>query len=126
MVFRTKMTKDFNYLFGDSNAIDEFDLVLEKRDAGLKAGFAEKADNSKDIFHLERLYEKQKSYVLNLFQKNYVFSDAYLDMIYKQFPEMFPLKSDMKNLLYLMDLTKKEWGKRALAKLTHDISKEME
>lgn len=126
MVFRTKMTKDFNYLFGDSNAIDEFDLVLEKRDAGLKAGFAEKADNSKDIFHLERLYEKQKSYVLNLFRKNYVFSDAYLDMIYKQFPEMFPLKSDMKNLLYLMDITKKEWGKRALAKLTHDISKEME
>lgn len=126
MMFRTKMTKDFNYLFGDSNAIDEFDLVLEKRDGGLNAEFAEKADNAKDIFHLEGLYDKQKSYVLNLFRKNYVFSDAYLDTIYKEFPEMFPLRSDMKNLLYLMDITKAEWGKRALAKLTHDISKEME
>lgn len=126
MIFRTKMTKDFNYLFGDSNAIDEFDLVLEKKDAGLNAEFVEKIENSKDIFHLKGLYDMQKSYVLNLFRKNYVFSDAYLDTIYKEFPEMFPLRSDMKNLLYLMDITKKEWGKRALAKLTHDISKEME
>lgn len=125
MMFKTKMTQDINYLFGDSNAIDEFELVLETKSTGLNAEFTEKAENSKEIFHLEELYDKQKSYVLNLLQKNYVFSDAYLDTIYKQFPEMFPLKSDMKNLLYLMDITKKKWGERTLAKLTHDISKEM-
>ena len=123
--FKTKMKRDFNYLFGERSAIDEFEVVLETENMKMNSVFAEKVENSKNTFHLKELYNEHKDYILYLFWKNYVFSDEYLDMIEKEFPEMFPLKSDMENLLYLMDITKEEWGKRVLSKLTHDISQEM-
>lgn len=121
--FKTKMKEDFNYLFGERDAIDEFEVDMDVKNVNLK--LANKVDNSIKIFHLRELYNEHKDYILYLFWKNYVFNEEYLDTICKEFPDMFPLKSDMENLLYLMDITKEAWGKRTLSKLTHDISREM-
>lgn len=123
MGFKTRMKSDINYLFGERDALGEFEIELDIRNENPK--LAQKADHSKNIFHLEKLYNEHKDYILYLFWKNYVFSEEYLEGICKEFPDMFPLKSDMENLLYLMDITKEAWGKRTLSKLTHDISREM-
>lgn len=121
--FKTKMKGDFNYLFGERDAIDEFEVELDMGNVDPK--LAQKVTHSINIFHLKELYNEHKDYILYLFWKNYVFSEKYLDEICKEFPDIFPLKSDMENLLYLMDITKEAWGKRTLSKLTHDISREI-
>lgn len=121
--FKTEMKGDFNYLFGGREAIDEFEIEFDMGDVNPK--LAQKAIHSIEIFHLKELYNGHKDYILDLFWKNYVFSEEYLDTICKEFPEMFQSKSDMENLLYFMDITKEAWGKRVLGKLTHDISREM-
>ena len=63
---------------------------------------------------MTELYNEHKDYVLYLYRKRYMFSDEYLQMIAGRFDEL-------KGLLYLMDLDKEQWGRRPLAKLTHDI-----
>ena len=74
-----------------------------------------------DVFHLTELYNEHKDYVLYLYRKRYMFSDEYLQMICDTFPEMAGRVDELKGLLYLMDLEKEQWGRRPLAKLTHDI-----
>ena len=74
-----------------------------------------------EVFHLTELYNEHKDYVLYLYRKRYMFSDEYLQMICDTFPEMAGRFDELKGLLYLMDLDKEQWGRRPLAKLTHDI-----
>ena len=38
---------------------------------------------------------------------------------------MFSSEKDVKTLMYLMDISKENWGRRSLCKLTHDIDKEI-
>lgn len=70
---------------------------------------------------MTELYNEHKDYVLYLYRKRYMFSDEYLQMICDTFPEMAGRFDELKGLLYLMDLEKEQWGRRPLAKLTHDI-----
>ena len=70
---------------------------------------------------MTELYNEHKDYVLYLYRKRYMFSDEYLQMICDTFPEMAGRFDELKGLLYLMDLDKEQWGRRPLAKRTHDI-----
>ena len=125
VVFRTKMITGFNYLLGDKNAIDDFEVLLEPVNKELKEEFLEKLENSKKHFHLLELYNGHKDYILYLFRKNYVFSADYLELLCQQFPYMFSNKEDIKHLMYLMEIDKEHWGRNSLSKLTHDIDLEM-
>lgn len=125
VVFRTKMLTGFNYLLGDKNAIDDFEVLLEPVTEELEDEFLERLENSKKYFHLLELYNGHKDYILYLFRKNYVFSADYLELLCQQFPDMFSNKEDIKHLMYLMEIDKEHWGRNSLAKLTHDIDLEM-
>lgn len=39
----------------------------------------------------------------------------------KNFPSAFDSMDDLKNMVYFNYLDEKDWGKRILAKLTHDL-----
>lgn len=97
------------------------DIMNPNIDAQIK----KKGENSEKTFHLEELYRKHKDYVLDLFKMNYVFSDAYLQAIYSQFSNIFNSYEEVRNLLYLKNLDKSQWGKRSLTKLTHDIDRQI-
>lgn len=43
-----------------------------------------------------------------------------------QFPELFSSEEELQGLVFMSDLRKDNWGKRPLAKLTHDIYVELE
>lgn len=120
-MFRVKAKKGLNHLMGIATALDEFDISLDIMNPNLDAQIKKKGENSDDVFHLTELYKKHKDYVLDLFKMNYVFSDEYLQSIYSQFSNMFNSYEEVRNLLYLKSLDKSQWGKRSLAKLTHDI-----
>ena len=80
---------------------------------------------SDKVFHLTQLYNRHKDYVLYLYRKRYIFTDDYLRTICKNFPDMAGSDKELKGLLYLMDLDKGQWGRRSLAKLTHDIDQQI-
>lgn len=120
VMFRTKAKNGLTYLTGCPSAENEFSIELEETDS-ITPELKEKVKNSKEVFHLTGLYNEHKDYVLYLYRKRYMFSDEYLQMICDSFPEMAGKLDELKGLLYLMDLEKEEWGRRPLAKLTHDI-----
>lgn len=120
VMFRTKAENGLTYLTGCPSAEDEFSIELEETDS-ITPELQEKVQKSKDVFHLTQLYNEHKDYVLYLYRKRYMFSDEYLQMICDSFPEMAGKFDELEGLLYLMDLEKEQWGRRPLAKLTHDI-----
>lgn len=120
VLFRTKAENGLAYLTGCPSAQDEFSISLEEKE-GIAQELREKVENSDEVFHLTELYNEHKDYVLYLYRKRYMFSDEYLQMICDTFPEMAGRFDELKGLLYLMDLEKEQWGRRPLAKLTHDI-----
>lgn len=120
VMFRTKAENGLTYLTGCPSAEDEFSIELEETDS-ITPELLEKVQKSKDVFHLTQLYNEHKDYVLYLYRKRYMFSDEYLQMICDSFPEIAGKFDELKGLLYLMDLEKEQWGRRPLAKLTHDI-----
>lgn len=124
-MFRTECETGLTYLTGNMHAVDEFRLVLEMLNPELNSEMQEKIKNSDEAFHLTELYNKHKDYVLYLFRKNYIFSEEYLETLYMEFSELFETFEDAKNMMYLMDIDKEQWGRRSLGKLTHDIDCEI-
>lgn len=123
--FETRYESGFRYLFGNKNAIDEFKLILNPDNGNLDEQYRIKVKNAMEQFNLEELYQGHKDYVLNLFRKNYIFSDAYIEMLCREFPDILTSREEVKSLLYLMDIGKSHWGERVLGKLTHDIDWEI-
>lgn len=123
-VFITKPETGVNYLTGNQDALDEFSVKLQVADS-LSKELREKIRQSDEAFNLTALYNQHKDYILYLFWKKYVFSDEYLQMLLESFPEVFHSLQDVKSMIYLMDIEQPQWGRRSLAKLTHDIDLEM-
>lgn len=48
-------------------------------------------------------------------------TEEYLEQLVKSFPSAFDSMDDLKNMVYFNYLDEKDWGKRILAKLTHDL-----
>lgn len=125
VVFRTEAKTGFSYLTGCQNSLDEFDVVLDIADDSLPENLQAKVRQSDIQFHLTHLYNLHKDYILYLFWKNYVFSDEYLEILCKTFNIAFASLQEAKSMMYLMDIDKEQWGRRPLAKLTHDIDMEI-
>ena len=124
-VFHTKPEKGLRYLTGCQDTQDEFSVTLDIVDSSLPAELQKRIGRSKDLFHLVQLYNKHKDYILYLFWKNYIFRDEYLQMLCDEFPTVFHSLQDVKTMMYMMDIDPAQWGRRPLAKLTHDIDREI-
>ena len=123
-VFLTKPETGLGYLTGNQEALDEFSVELKFTD-GLSKDLTDRIRNSDELFKLTRLYNHHKDYILYLFWKNYVFSKKYLEELCEEFPEVFHSFEDAKSIMYLMDISQAQWGRRSLGKLTHDIDMEI-
>ena len=127
-VFRAKNHKDdiISLLTGTKEAKYKFDLVLERQESCKDESLSKRADASIRTLALRDLYQAHKDYVADLFYQRYVFTDDLLDDIKKQFPDLFGSREDVKRMLFLMDSSPEKWGQRPLAKLTHDIEKQID
>lgn len=67
------------------------------------------------------LYEKHSDYIRNILQAKQIYTEEYLEQLVKNFPSAFDSMDDLKNMVYFNYLDEKDWGKRILAKLTHDL-----
>ena len=80
--------------------------------------------NTWEMLKLGPLYEKHSDYIRNILQAKHIYSEEYLDQLMKNFPGMFKSMDDLKNTVYFNYLDEENWGRRILAKLTHDLEVE--
>lgn len=80
-----------------------------------------KIERQKDILHLEKLYNMHRDYACDIALNKYINSEDRVNEILAKFPELFASKDDVLRVMYMNDIQKDGWGKRSLAKFTHDI-----
>lgn len=117
--------KNIRFINGNADSYS-LDLVPSSQTT-LPASEIKRITDTYEIFRLAELYQKHKDYVNELIQKSVVFTPSHIQAVYKQFKgTLFNNPEDARKMLlgnyYLLD----ELEKRPLAKLTRDISIELE
>ena len=126
---------------------DNFEIDLEKG-AG-DANALNRAENTIDMFALRELYQSHKPYVASLYKMRYIYTEKLCEDFLTQCPEAFskilsmkPIDGILRNLeekeqikaaaaylktmLLLINYQPENWTKTPLAKLTYDISREID
>lgn len=79
-----------------------------------------------EVFNLESLYAEHKDIVSELLQKRVIYSDSYIDELFKQYEgTLFKNREDLLRLITCGYVTDEDIGKRPLSKLIKDISQEL-
>jgi len=120
--------------FDDINKEIKFSLKLKNINFYyLTTGFnieiqtnSEKAQNHKDVFNLESLYNEHKDIILELIQKKYMYDESYLDELTRKYEGiLFKNKEDLMRLISGGYICEDEINKRPLSKLIKDISEQL-
>lgn len=84
-----------------------------------------KIKNAVTIFKLEELYSKHSDYVRDILRTAHIYSDDYFEGLVTQYPDLFKSKKEARDFVFFNYLEERDWGKRVLAKLTHDIAQKV-
>ena len=127
--FHTTLKSAAGYLMGDMVSPDDFAVEIQRDPA---AGPVSDPDYEKRVqtsirkFGLDVLYrQSHNAYVCDIFEQRYIFSDAYLDALMDSFPDLFESREEARRLLYMKRYDADALGASPLAKLTHDIDREI-
>lgn len=93
---------------------------------GLAEETRHRIECSAKCLKIEELYSQHSDYVRDILRTSYIYSDVYFEELVAAYPYFFSDKRDAKNLVFFNYLQENDWGKRVLAKLTHDIAEEVE
>ncbi len=86
----------------------------------------QKAKNSIEVFNLNNLYNHHKDIVLELIQKDVIYSDSYLDELLQEYAgTLFKNREDLQRLVSCGYMSDEDINKRPLSKLIKDISTEL-
>lgn len=107
------------YLRGVS---DKFEVSIKNEEEILKY----QVDNQNSRLHITDLYNEHKDYIKDIFKNFHINTDKRMEELLHTFPDIFSNKEEVRNLMYMNDIRKENWGKRPLAKLTYDIYTELE
>lgn len=123
--FETSIKGDVRYLIGEDK---DFTLSINKRKDKYRTNKLERANNSNEIFKLDKVYQSHKGYVEELFEKAYKYNEVWRDDIndiFKNEDSLFIDKKELFEFAFGKNLTPEEYSKRPLAKLTRDILDEL-
>lgn len=98
----------------------EYRVELKYAD-GIASDLRMQIENSWKAFKLEELYEQHSDYIRDILRTKYIYNDEYFESLVAEFPSLFSNADEAKNLVFLNYLDEQDWGKRILAKLTHDL-----
>lgn len=76
------------------------------------------------LFKLEDLYSKHSDYIRDILRTAYIYNDDYFEGLAVQYSNLFHSKQEAQDFVFFNYLDEADWGKRVLAKLTHDIAEE--
>lgn len=81
--------------------------------------------NQDKALHLTELYNEHKDYIADIFKSFHINTGKRVEELLLQFPDIFSTREEVRSLMFMNDIRKESWGKRPLAKLTHDIYMEI-
>jgi len=106
--------------FRESN----IELLIEKKKNTRKV--RKKINNYEKVLNISTLYENHKDIVVELLQKQMIYSDSYIDELFEQYEgTLFRNREDILRLVTCGYVSDEEIGKRPLSKLIKDISQEL-
>lgn len=103
-------------------AADRYKVKI-KYSGDIDAGLKSRIEHAVDTFEIEELYSNHGDYIRDLLRTAYIYNDDYFSGILAQYPNLFHNKQEAQNFVFLNYLGENDWGKRVLAKLTHDMAK---
>lgn len=101
-------------------AATKYEIKLQYKD-GMDPYLKKRIEQAFKIFKLEDLYSKHSDYIRDILRTAYIYHDDYFEELVIQYPNLFHNKQEARDLVFFNYLEEKDWGKRVLAKLTHDI-----
>ena len=105
-----------------SGKSDKFSIVL-KMTKSADESFEKKMTNQIRRLNLDKLYQSHKDYVIDIIRVHYINSKSRI----KDISSILGMnEKEVERLKYMNYLNKDDWGKRPLAKLTHDIVMQLE
>ena len=123
---RTEPENGIIYLTGTRIMKEDFILSFKEKNPDLDKSKRSRILNSIENLQLETLYNAHREYVSDIMFQRYIFTEPMIQELMKQFPDLFHSREEVRNMLVLLDMNEKSWGKRPLSKLTHDISEELD
>lgn len=103
-------------------AADRYEVKI-RYSSDIDADLKSRIKHAVDTFEIEELYSKHGDYIRDLLRTAYVYNDDYFEGLLAQYPNLFHNKQEAQNFVFLNYLNEEDWGKRVLAKLTHDMAK---
>ena len=139
---RAKSNKEAKFeLYAENDILDAFKFSLEKdcvenywlnRDAeNIKFQFSaipendELLKNHNELFCISQIYDTQKDLAEELIHKAFVYNKSYTEDLFRNFHELFPDKTLIKQLIIGNYTKPDEIHKRPMAKFTYDIAKQL-
>lgn len=120
--FNIRMKRTGNFAQIMQGISDQFVIQLDDTSHPRKSAIEEQWKS----LHLEELYNEHKGNVMDILKSKYVNTPKRIHEIRKMFPQLFYSDGEVKNMLYMANIQKESWGKRPLAKLTHDIDQQVD
>lgn len=115
-------TKDdsYKFLLGESNKF-KITFNIDTTDEELRR----KVENSIKAFELERLYDSHRDIVADIIKVSRMYTEKRIKELKDEFKDIFNSEEEVLQSVFLNYMTPENLGKRPLAKLTQDISKEL-
>ncbi|MBK8397721.1 MAG: hypothetical protein IPL26_21110 [Leptospiraceae bacterium] len=115
----TYIPTDYNGLVGSLDFDIKFAFYSSDEEKNTKIR------NNISTFKLEDQYRHNKDSVSELIRKKIITSGTYLDMLLKQYPDIFQSKEELYRFVFGNYPEAKDFHKRPLSKLTRDIAEEL-
>ena len=103
-------------------AADRYEVKI-RYSSNIGAELKSRIEHAAATFKIEELYGKHRDYIRDILRTAYVYNDDYFEGLLAQYPNLFHNKQEAQNFVFLNYLDEDDWGKRVLAKLTHDMAK---
>lgn len=105
-------------------AAPEYKIKIRYKDE-INPDLKKRIEQAVKTFRLEDLYSKHSDYVRDILRAAYIYHDDYFTGLVTQYPDLFHSKEEATDFVFFNYLEEKDWGKRVLAKLTHDLAQKV-
>lgn len=117
------VSKDSDDITAWVGAAEEYQIKIKYSD-GIDPELKCKIERAVNLFKLEDLYSKHSDYVRDILRTAYIYNDDYFEGLVVQYSDLFHSNQEARDFVFFNYLDEADWGKRILAKLTHDIAEE--
>lgn len=120
--FVIKMKKECNFVRMIQGLSDDFGVDFDYNDSLKKAIVS----NQIKRLHLKELYNEHKEDVKAIIQSKYINTNDHINELLDKFPYLFSDFEDVKNLMYMRNVSPPEWKNGSLSKFIYDIDQQLE